>query len=106
MTPASTEQRQRPAGSIERHLLAKFVAGMAGGFGLAIAASAVFARLSPGGLTAASKFHVAMWLVPPLWIAVCSASFLFRSGARAFGWLALANLGAFAVVLLCQRLPF
>lgn len=94
------------AGSIERSLMTKFVAGVVGGFGLAIAASALFARLSPGGLTAASKFHVTMWLVPPLWIAVVSASFMFRTGARAIGGLALANLAAFALVLLCQRLPF
>ena len=104
MTRASSARRA--AGSIERDLMTKFVAGVVGGFGLAIAASALFARLSPGGLTAASKFHVAMWLVPPLWIAVASASFMFRSGARAFGWLALANLAAFALVLLCQRMPF
>jgi hypothetical protein len=96
---------RRAANSIERALMTKFVAGVVGGFGLAIAASALFARLSPGGLTAASKFHVTMWLVPPLWIAVASVSFMFRSGARAIGWLALANLAAFALVLLCQRLP-
>jgi hypothetical protein len=47
-----------------------------------------------------------MWLVPPLWIAITSASFMFRSGARAIGWLALANLAAFALVLPGQRLPF
>jgi hypothetical protein len=104
MTRVSAERRA--AGSIERALMTKFVAGATGGFGLAIAASALFARLSPGGLTAASKFHVTMWLVPPLWIAVASGSFMFRSGARAIGWLALANLTAFALVLLCQRLPF
>ncbi|CAD6528068.1 hypothetical protein [Paraburkholderia metrosideri] len=104
MTRVATSRRA--ASSIERDLLMKFVAGVIGGFGLALAASALFARLSPGGLTAASKFHVAMWLVPPLWIALACASFMFRSGARAFGWLALANLAAFALVLLCQRVPF
>lgn len=104
MTRASANPRA--AGSIERALMTKFVAGVVGGFGLAIAASAWFARLSPGGLTAASKFHVTMWLVPPLWIAITSASFMFRSGARAIGWLALANLAAFALVLPGQRLPF
>ncbi|CAB3653541.1 hypothetical protein LMG24238_01276 [Paraburkholderia sediminicola] len=98
--------RPRASASIERGLLLKFVAGVIGGFGLAIAASALFARLSPGGLAAASKFHVAMWLVPPVWIAVASASFFFRSSARAFAGLALANVAAFALVLLCQRMPF
>ncbi|NML34355.1 hypothetical protein [Paraburkholderia antibiotica] len=97
---------RRAPGSIERDLLARFVAGMLGGFGLAIAASALFARFSSGGLDAPSKFHVAMWLVPPLWIAIASASFMFRSGARAFGWLALSNVVAFALVLLCQHVPF
>lgn len=101
MTRASSSRRT--PGSIERDLLMKFVAGVIGGFGLALAASALFARLSPGGLTAPSKFHVAMWLVPPIWIALASASFMFRSGARAFGWLALANLAAFALVLLVQH---
>jgi hypothetical protein len=103
MTRASTSRRA--ATSIERGLMTKFVAGVVGGFGLAIAASALFTRLSPGGLTAASKFHVTMWLVPPLWIAIASASFMFRSGARAIGWLAFANLAAFALVALCQRWP-
>ncbi|SMG51443.1 hypothetical protein [Paraburkholderia susongensis] len=105
MRERATRATGRAAGSIEHDLLAKFVAGIVGGFGLAIAASALFARLSPGGLTAASKFHVAMWLVPPLWIAAASASFMFRSGARASGWLALSNLAAFALVLLCQHVP-
>lgn len=103
MTRVSTSRRA--AGSIERDLMMKFVAGVIGGFGLALAASALFVRLSPGGLNAASKFHVAMWIVPPLWIAFASASFMFRSGARAFGWLGSANLAAFALVLLAQRVP-
>ncbi|MFM0046441.1 hypothetical protein [Paraburkholderia sediminicola] len=94
---------RRTTGSIERGLLMKFIAGMSGGFGLAIAASALFAQLSAGALTSASKFHVVMWLVPPIWIAVASAAFLFRSSGRAFAWLAAANVIAFALVLLCQR---
>lgn len=104
MTRAASSRRG--AGSIERDLLMKFVAGMVGGFGLALAASALFARLSPGGLDAPGKFHVTMWLVPPLWIALASASFMFRSGARAIGWLTLANVVAFALVLLCRRVLF
>jgi hypothetical protein len=94
---------KRASDSIESGLMAKFVAGVAGGFGLGIAASALLAWLSPGGLTAASKFQVAMWLVPPVWIAVASATFLFRSGTRAFTWLVVANAVAFAMVALCQR---
>ncbi|WP_176057641.1 hypothetical protein [Paraburkholderia sp. BCC1876] len=103
MTRAATHRQA--AGSIEHGLLLKFVIGALGGFGLAIAASALLARLSPGGLTAASKFHVAMWLVPPVWMAVASATFLFRGAVRAAAWLVVANVAAFALVLLCQRLP-
>jgi hypothetical protein len=95
----------RAANPIERSLLSKFVAGVTGGLGLAIAASALLARLSPGGLAVASKFQVAMWSVPPVWIAVVSAAFMFRSGARAFAWLAAVNAVAFALVVLCQRVP-
>lgn len=94
---------RRAAGSIEHGLLLKFFIGVFGGLGLAIAASALFVRFSSGGLTAASKFHVAMWLVPPLWIAVASAAFLFRGVARAVFWIMAANVAAFAMVLLCQR---
>jgi hypothetical protein len=93
----------RAVNPIERALMTKFVAGVTGGLGLAIAASALLARLSPGGLAAESKFQVAMWLVPPVWIAVASAAFLFRSGARAVAWLAALNVAAFALVMLCQR---
>jgi hypothetical protein len=46
-----------------------------------------------------------MWSVPPVWIAVVSAAFMFRSGARAFAWLAAMNAVAFALVVLCQRVP-
>ncbi|OLL32219.1 hypothetical protein BTH42_07135 [Burkholderia sp. SRS-W-2-2016] len=97
---------RRAAGSIERALLAKFIIGVVGGLGLALAASALFARFTPGGLDVSSKFHVTMWLVPPLWIAIAAASFMFRGAARAFGWLAASNVAAFALVLLCQRVPF
>jgi hypothetical protein len=94
--------RRPPRSAVERHLLAKSAAGIAGGFGIALAASALFVQFSRGGLTAASKFEVAMWTIPPVWIAVAAAAPLFRNGQRAMLTLAVANVGAFALVAICR----
>jgi hypothetical protein len=93
-------------GSIERDWLTKTLAGTVGGFGLGIATSALLAGLAPGGLAIPNKFQVAMWLVPPVWIGVIAASFMFRSGMRASAWLGGANLAAFALVAACQHFLF
>ena len=39
-----------------------------------------------------TKGQLAMWLMAPVWAGVLSFCFMFRSSARAWGWLALANL--------------
>lgn len=39
----------------------------------------------------------------PLWIGIMAATFLFRSGARAWAWLALANLAAFGALFLSKH---
>lgn len=92
------------AASIERDWLTKTLAGTVGGFGLGIAASALLACLSPGGLAMPNKFQVAMWLVPPVWIPVIAGSFMFRSGVRACVWLGAANVAAFALVAACRHI--
>ena len=74
----------------------KAVAGTLLGFTLAIGLSGVLAGLTPGGLAPQSdrvQFH--MWLVAPLWMAVISTCFLFRTAWRAWGWLLLLNALAF-----------
>jgi len=78
---------------LSRDWIGKALAGVIGGFGLAIAVSGLFACLTSGGLAVQDKQQVAMWLVPPIWIAAMSAAFAFRTGARAGWW-----LGGIAVI--------
>ena len=48
--------------------------------------------------------QLAMWLASPIWCAILGFCFLFRSGARAWGWLALANLLAWALYVATRLL--
>jgi len=89
--------------TLSRDWLSKTLAGVAGGFGLGIAASGLLACLTPGALDVQNKFQVAMWLVPPVWIGVMSASFMFRSGVRAWAWLGGANVAGFAMLALARH---
>ncbi|CAH2802473.1 MAG: hypothetical protein CBARDMAM_4539 [uncultured Caballeronia sp.] len=97
---------ERPAkerNTLSRNWLSKALAGVAGGFGLGIAASGLLACLTFGPLDVQNKFQVAMWLVPPVWIGVVSVSFVFRSGLRAWAWLGDANLAGFALFALARH---
>lgn len=76
------------------------LAGTVGGFGLAIALAGIFAWVGPAG---AGKYQLVMWMVPPVWLAVLSAVFLFRDGLRAWLWLGGANLLAYAGLFLCRH---
>ena len=59
----------------------------------------LFAWLSPGGIAAdPGKVQFNMWLVAPLWAGVLSFVYLFRDSRRAWLWLGLANLLAFALL--------
>jgi len=89
--------------TLSRDWLSKTLAGVIGGFGLAIAASGLLACLTPGALDVQNKFQVAMWLVPPVWIGVMSTSFMFRTGLRAWVWLGGANLLGFAMFALARH---
>jgi len=77
----------------------KASAGFVCGFTLAIALTGLFAWFGPGGLMGSSgKTQLSMWLVPPIWVATLSVCFLFRSAARAWGWLLLANAMCFGLL--------
>ncbi|QQQ03929.1 hypothetical protein JHW41_13295 [Lysobacter enzymogenes] len=62
--------------------------------------SGVFAWLGPDGIHGGGggKIQFVMWLIAPLWCAVFSLVFLFRSSARAWLWLGAANALAFAAL--------
>jgi hypothetical protein len=89
--------------TLSRDWLSKTLAGGAGGFGLGIAASGLLVCLTPGSLDVQNKFQVAMWLVPPVWIAVMSATYLFRTGSRAWAGLGSANAFGFAMLALAHH---
>lgn len=80
--------------------IAKTVAGLLPGFGIAVAAAGAFAWFGPGGAQALNKYQVVMWMVPPVWLAVLGSVYLFRDGLRAWLWLGslclMANAGVMA----------
>ena len=68
------------------------------GLTLALALTCTFAAVfSDGDGYFTPQGQLAMWLVSPIWCAILGLCFLFRSGARAWGWLAMANGLAWAL---------
>jgi hypothetical protein len=80
-TVRPAKERSTPS----RDWLSKTLAGVTGGFGLGIAASGLLVFLTP------------------VWIGVMSASFMFRSGLRAWAWLGGANIAGFAMLALARH---
>lgn len=82
-------------------MLAKTFAGVLLGLPLSMALVATLIWVWPGG----GEPVVIPLLVAffPLWIGIMAAAFLFRSGARAWAWLAVANLAAFAALFLARH---
>ena len=86
-----------------RNWLGKASAGLLLGLVLALALSALFAILGPGGLHGGGgKLQFTMWLVSPLWVLILGFCFLFRSGRAAWGWLGLASALALALLYAVQ----
>lgn len=74
-------------------MMARCLAGTLLGFPLAAALIALPLRWLPHG--GAALLIPAMILFFPLWIALMAGSYMFRSGARAWMVLAIANAAAF-----------
>ena len=78
----------------------KAAAGLVLGFTLSLGLCGLFARFGPGDVSFMSgQGQVTMWLMSPLWAGFLSFCFLFRSVARAWLGLGLANLVAWAPLL-------
>ncbi|WP_337185623.1 hypothetical protein [Phenylobacterium sp.] len=76
-----------------RDWFGKSSAGLLLGFFLALGAGGLFKALAGVGDTFFStKGQLAMWMMAPVWALVLSFCFMFRSTARAWGWLAAANV--------------
>lgn len=93
---------RQPPPRLRPDWVSKSLAGTLLGFSLAVALSGIFAWAGPGGLLAANKYQLAMWLLAPLWLGVLSFCFLFRTGLRAWLWLGGANLAAYATLYACR----
>ncbi|MBX9400550.1 hypothetical protein K4L06_04440 [Lysobacter sp. BMK333-48F3] len=64
-----------------------------------MAVSGLFAWLGPDGIDGGGgKVQFNMWLIAPVWCAVLSCVFLFRSSASAWLWLGAANALAFGLL--------
>lgn len=75
------------------------------GFPLTTALTCTFATLFSTDADAFSaQRQLAMWLASPIWCAILGLCFLFRSGVRAWVWLALANLAAWALYAVARLL--
>ena len=82
-------------------MLAKTFAGILLGLPLSMAVVSLAIWLWPH--SSESVVIPMLMLFFPLWIGVMAGAFLFRSGARAWAWLAIANLGAFAALFLAKH---
>ncbi|MGE7137735.1 hypothetical protein ACQKIE_08925 [Luteibacter sp. NPDC031894] len=82
-------------------MLAKTFAGVLLGLPLSMALVSLAIWLWPS--SSESVAIPMLMLFFPLWISVMAATFLFRSGVRAWAWLAVANVGAFAALFLAKH---
>lgn len=81
-----------------RDWLGKASAAVVLGFTLTLALTCSFGVLfSRGDSYFTAQGQMAMWLVSPIWCLILGLCFLFRSSARAWGWLAAANLVAWGL---------
>ena len=94
-----------PTGLSSRNWFGKASAATLLGFTLALALTCSFEILfSDRDPYFSAQGQLAMWLIAPIWCAIISFCFLFRSTARAWGWLAIANLMAWGLYALCRIL--
>jgi len=82
-------------------MLAKTFAGILLGLPLCMAIVGLGAYLWPGP----TESMLIPWFVAffPLWTVVIAATYMFRTGVRAWAWLAVANAGAFAALFLAKH---
>jgi hypothetical protein len=82
-------------------MLAKTFAGILLGLPLSMALVSVAVWVWPR--SSESVVIPMMAIFFPLWIGIMAGTYLFRSGVRAWAWLAAANLGTFAALYLVKH---
>lgn len=79
----------------------KTAAALILGFALALGCAGLFQQcVDVGNNLFSTKGQFAMWLMSPVWALTLSFCFLFRSGLRAWLWLAAANALVWLPVIL------
>ncbi|QQX79413.1 hypothetical protein JK628_18060 [Shewanella sp. KX20019] len=91
--------RLTQAEKIQPHWWGKSLTASFLGLTLAFGLVAIFAWFGPGGIDAAMKVQLNMWLISLIWLPTLALSFLFKTAASAFFYLSLANLGVAAIWL-------
>ncbi|MDP2879992.1 MAG: hypothetical protein Q8N89_00230 [Azonexus sp.] len=76
--------------------LSKTLAGTLLGFTLAIGCTGLFSWLA-SDMALSIRGQLAMWMTAPIWMGILSGVYFFRSGKRAWAWLAVANLLVFGL---------
>jgi len=89
--------RARPRNDLSKGWLGKTLAGSICGLALALVASGFFMLPDTKYNTVFDKYQIAMWMVPPIWLAVLSFCYLFRDALRAWLWLGGASVLGFAL---------
>ncbi len=83
--------------------VSKTLAGLVLGFTLAIGCAGLFSWLA-SAIPLSSRGQLAMWITAPVWMGVLSGVYFFRSGWRAWAWLAGANLLVFAIPIFFRHI--
>lgn len=79
----------------------KTLAGTLLGFSLAVGCSGLLSW-ALGGLPLTIRGQLVMWLIAPVWLGTLSGVYFFRSGKRAWAWLAAGNLLVFGLLALSR----
>lgn len=77
--------------------LSKTLAGTLLGFTLSSGCAGLFSWLA-SDLPLSIRGQLAMWMTAPVWMGILSGVYFFRSGQRAWAWLAGANLLVFGLL--------
>lgn len=88
-----------------RDWLGKVSAAVVLGFALSLGLSGLLSwAIGVGDTYFSTKGQLTMWVMSPIWCAILSSCFLFRSGARAWGMLGAATLIVWIALFATGRL--
>jgi len=83
--------------SLTKGWAGKTLAGVLCGLAIALIASGLFMLPNAKENMVYDKYQIAMWIVPPIWLAVLSCCYLFRDALRAWLWLGGITVAGFAL---------